>query len=517
MRKKNVASIIRFSFLFTVIAIWTSGDAAGKEDDWFIYLGDKSKKPKAPPKSISAAEALPPLPLPATPLRRTERKKPPQPDYLIGKVIWGQAASFTDSAVGKLDIADWNLCPTDIGRLMDSGRKMRLPYHWNNVNLSDFHYDPKRLPALLFSGGRTLRLSDEQIQALRDYVLEGGTIVCDSIAGSPYFYESSKSAFQNAFPECRIYKIPPDHPLYHVITDVEKVSYSSNVKGDKPYLEGIYIGSRIGVLFCRYGLGCGWNGNVQRVSRLSEAAYYEVKSAREIGLNLVAYIVGYADVGAVEGNPEVFGLADRKAVSDEFVFAQITHEGAWNVHPGAATALLMKMRRHSAVRVNLNRKAIDLEKDDLASYPFLYLTGLDGFSLSSKEVAVLRHYLHHEGVMLVNNGLGLGTFDGAVRRELMKVLPGAKFQKLGSNHPLYSSFFRIKKARYAPGVAEVDSKVGDKPYLLGIIIAGDLRVIYSPYDLEAGWLDVDYPLIRGYEASSAQELGVNIITYVMTN
>jgi len=517
MCEKNTASNVRSLFLSAVIVFCVLAEAAGSEDDWFVYLGDKSKKQKAPPKSISAAEALPPLPLPATPLRRTERKKPPQPDYLIGKVIWGQAASFTDSIVGRLDIADWNLCPTDIDRLMDSSRKVQLPYHWNNVNLGDFHYDPKRLPAILFSGGRTLRLSDDQIEALRDYVLQGGTIVCDSIAGSPYFYESSKSVFQKAFPECRIYRIPSDHPLYHMVTDVEKVSYSSNVKGDKPFLEGIYIGSRIGVLFSRYGLGCGWNGDVQRVSRLSEAAYYQVKSAREIGVNLVAYIIGYAAVGAVEGNPEVFGLADKKPVSDEFVFAQIKHEGAWNVHPGAATALLMKMRRHSAVRVNLNRRAIDLEQDDLSPYPFLYLTGLDDFSLSPKAVSALRHYLHHEGFMLINNGLGLSTFDGAVRRELAKVAPGAKLEKLPDNHPIYGSFFQIRKAGYTPGVAEADSRIGDKPFLLGITIAGDLRVVYSPYDLEAGWLDVDYPLIRGYAPSSAQELGVNIITYVMTN
>ena len=61
------------------------------ENDWFRYLGTKEQK-KAPRKQMNAAEALPPLPLPATPLRRTERKKPPQPDCLVGKVIWGLSA-----------------------------------------------------------------------------------------------------------------------------------------------------------------------------------------------------------------------------------------------------------------------------------------------------------------------------------------------------------------------------------------------------------------------------------------
>ena len=129
------------------------------ENDWFVYLGNKTP-PKAPRKHISAAEALPPLPLPATPLRRTERKKPPQPDYLIGKVIWGESASFIDSGGQKMKIADWNLCPSDMERFVGSARALDLKYHWHNVNLNDFHFDPKKLPALLFSGVRALRLSD---------------------------------------------------------------------------------------------------------------------------------------------------------------------------------------------------------------------------------------------------------------------------------------------------------------------------------------------------------------------
>jgi len=87
------------------------GDSRADENDWFIYLGTKEAK-KAPRKNISAAEAVAPLPLPATPLRRTERKKPPQPDCLVGKVIWGESASFVDTTGKKLDIADWNLCPS---------------------------------------------------------------------------------------------------------------------------------------------------------------------------------------------------------------------------------------------------------------------------------------------------------------------------------------------------------------------------------------------------------------------
>ncbi|MHC4329676.1 MAG: DUF4159 domain-containing protein [Planctomycetota bacterium] len=516
---KSSHSYCRLPMLFVLVAMQVlSGGICCEagENDWFVYLGTKETK-KAPRKNINAAEALPPLPLPATPLRRTERKKPPQPDCLVGKVIWGESASFTDTTGKALEIADWNLCPTDTQKFVENSRAMDLKYHWQNTNLNDFHFDPKKLPALLFSGVRTLKLSDSHVQALRDYILNGGMIICDSIAGSPYFYESAKKVFLRAFPESRFRTIPSDHPVYHMIVDIDKVTCRGAKGNSKPFLEGIYVGSRIGVLVSKFGLGCGWNRNTEGLKQLRDAVYYDINSANKIGIDLAAYIVGYAEVGLVEGRPEVFGLADQKRPTDEFVFAQIKHDGLWNVHPGAATALLMKLRRYTSVRVNLKRVGIDLEQDDLSSYPFLYLTGLDNFSLSQREVSALQQYLNYGGVLLVNNGLGLGTFDAAVRRELRKVLPDVSLQPVSANNDLYSSLFDVSNVRYSPSLTKNKPELKNQPYLLGATIDGDLRVIYSPYDLEAGWLEVYYPLMRGYESVSSQRLGMNIIIYVMTH
>ncbi len=516
-QKGQKSTIYLLLFVVAAIAILSfTVDCKADENDWFVYLGTQEAK-KSPRKNINAAEALPPLPLPATPLRRTERKKPPQPDYLVGKVIWGQSASFSDSTGKKMDIADWNLCPTDTERFVAQARAMDLQYHWQNTNLNDFHFDPKKLPALLFSGVRTLKLSDSHIQALRDYVLNGGMIICDSIAGSPYFYESAKKIFLRAFPECRFRTISPDHPLYHIIVDVDRVTYKGNKGRSGPFMEGIYIGSRLGVLVSKFGLGCGWNRSTVRLEKLKNAAYYDINSATDIGIDLAAYIVGYAEVGLVEGRPEVFGLTDQTRPTDEFVFAQIKHDGLWNVHPGAATALLMKLRRYTSVRVNLKRIGIDLQEDDLSSYPFLYLTGLDDFSFSQNEIGALQRYLNDGGVLLINNGLGLGTFDAAVRRELNKVLPNMTLQSIPAGHGLYSSLFDVSSVRYSPSLAKSKPELNNKPYLLGVTIDGELRVVYSPYDLEAGWLEVSYPMTKSYESISSQRLGMNMIIYMMTH
>jgi hypothetical protein len=46
---------------------------------------------------------------------------------------------------------------------------------------------------------------------------------------------------------------------------------------------------------------------------------------------------------------------------------------------------------------------------------------------------------------------------------------------------------------------------------------GDVKVIYSPLDLETGWQGMEHPLARAYQPDSAMKLGVNIIMYAMTH
>jgi len=74
------------AFLLGMVILVSSGLSSygASENDWFVPLG---KPPEAPPKRISGGEGMAPLPLPATPLRRTERKRQPTPPALFGKVV----------------------------------------------------------------------------------------------------------------------------------------------------------------------------------------------------------------------------------------------------------------------------------------------------------------------------------------------------------------------------------------------------------------------------------------------
>lgn len=507
--------------ILLILAVGSS--MAADESDWFVPLG---LPPKASPRRISAGESAPPLPLPATPLRRTERKRQPSSATLFGKIMWGETAAFTYPDGGTCSISDWNLCPADLQQLLQkASRNAGLAYGSESIDLANFHGDPAKTPVLFFSGTRTLKLSSRQTDMLRAYVLSGGMLVFDSVAGSPYFYTSVKQMLARAFPEYALRTIPLDHPFYHMLYDVAKVNIPNHALADEspldqvltqdvPVMEGLYVGCRIAVLVSPCGLGCGWDNHA--VPFIKQAVYYDVDSANRIGVNLAAYSIGYAGVGREESKPELFGSLDEGDPTDEFVFAQIRHDGAWNVHPGGPVALLQRLQHNTSLRVSLKRVPVLPGKDDLSSYTFLYLSGLDDFHLDPSAAAALRSFLNGAGTLFINNGLGLKGFDRAVRRELKQILPETSLEPLPLSHPLYRSVFAVSQVRYTPAVMN-KAGAGTDPALEGITLNGDLRVIYSPYDMEAGWQGCEHPLIRGLDPESAMQLGINIAMYAMTH
>jgi hypothetical protein len=505
----------RFIGGFTVLAFLCACELAHalSEDDYFKPLG---RPPEASKKSIKGGEAVPPLPLPATPLRRSERKREPAPPTLIGKVVWGASADFVAEDGTKTQISDWNLAPADCQQLLRSAANhLKLNYRSMDLNLNTFSGDPAEVPVLFFSGGRTLRLPDEQIEMLRKYVLAGGMIWMDSVAGSPFFYKGCAETLKKAFPEENLRRIPLDHPLFHMIADMEKANLPAAVNSKEPVLEGIYVGCRVGVVVSKYGLGCGWDNFTPDFS-IKQSLYYTIADSKLIGMNMVAYAVGYAELGKAHSRPELFGGADRKAPTDEFVFAQVKHNGVWNTDPGGPENLLRTLARDTNVKVTFRRKTVDPATDSLKDIQFLYLSGCQELAFSQQAVESLRGFLGRGGTLFIDNSQGLKTFDTTVRREMKRILPDSEFKPIGLDHELFSTYFKVSKVAFTPAIKRLDPKL-ETPQFEGLQLDGDLRVIYSRYDLGGGWQGDEHPQSKGYAVADAMRLGVNIVTYAMTH
>ncbi len=118
---------------------------------------DCGPPPKAKPQHQTGGESFPPLPLPATPLRRSEKKRPPSPPALIGKAGLGST---------PLDHPRWQADP--ISRLDDrSGRRYdaaQLDLAKDGDQLSG---DRRRFRSLLFRSPRTADVALGRAQQVR--------------------------------------------------------------------------------------------------------------------------------------------------------------------------------------------------------------------------------------------------------------------------------------------------------------------------------------------------------------
>src|SRR3954463_7252296 len=152
--------------------------------------------PKAKPDRRNAGEGVPPLPLPATPLRRSEKKREPSPPALVGNVTFSQASL-------KQAGANWQNTVIDIEKWVDfTNQQLGQRYRFVGTDFTKFSYDPTELPILYFTGWKPLpAFDDATIARLRQYLTDGGTWVVHSNCGRPEFNASFRREIQRVFPD----------------------------------------------------------------------------------------------------------------------------------------------------------------------------------------------------------------------------------------------------------------------------------------------------------------------------
>jgi hypothetical protein len=473
--------------------------------------------PEAKPQRIKGAEGAPPLPLPGTPLRRTERKREPAPPTLVGKVMWGERRSQTLPDGRTRSYADWDLDPSDLPHLLKTAnQRLGVRYRSVPLDLASFSFDPDEVPVLYMSGKRAPPPLDPALRAkLRGYIEAGGTLWADACAGAPAFGDGLRRELAALFPDRPLARVPPDHPIFRSAQRVEKVGYSLAAAAERadglPYLEGIEVGCRLAVIFSPYGLSCAWDS-----FHAAEGAKVMVgEPALQLGVNMVAYALAYFDLGKY--------LAHRKALepaagpdAGDFVFAQLRHGGSWDPDPSAFAELVKTTLAETSVRARFGRKVVALTDPDLARTPFIYLTGHGPLALTDEESAALGRYLRQGGFLFADACCGGLEFDRSFRRELARALPGAELRQLPRDHAIYSSFFQIDAVAYTP---QVQATLPDLhgPALEAAAIGDEVRVVYSRFDLGCGWEGAEHPWTRGVERKDAVRIGVNVIVYALTH
>jgi len=465
--------------------------------------GPCGKPPPPKPAQRASAEGFAPLPLPVVPQRRTEKKKPPTPPAIVVKIKTS-------------DKLDWATDENDINNLLIwMSQKLKIKFSYTEKSLGEIKLDATRLPMLYRTGHNAFTFTEAERARLREYVLKGGFIYFDTCCGRKGFAESVRKELAQIFPERPLEKLASDHPLYRCYYDVPLVAYTpaANIPGmAPPPLEGIDIGCRTAVVFSPLDLSCGWDMHTHKHSAGVQAEY-----ALKLGANMIAYCTATKAMGRSLAESRVYTDKDRSK-ADKFRIGQVIHGGQWNPDPAGLSTLLDTVSTTTSLKVSFGTQPMKLEIKELTTYPFIYMTGHKGFQFEDSEVQALRAYLKAGGFLMADACCGRTAFAVAFRREMARVLPGTKMAELPTSHPIYSIHYKVASVNYTQA-AVVQNKLSNPgpPRLEGLMVDGNLAVVFTPLDMGCGWELKPHPFGVGYESPDAVRLGVNIVMYAVSH
>lgn len=467
-------------------------------------LGTCGPPPRKNPQRQSNAEGMPPLPLPATPLRRSEPKAEPTAPLMVAKLEYGTTQ-------------DWNTDPGDVDNLMRHCREgLGLWYGWKPMNVEELvsqHEANKtcKIPLLYVSGHEAFEFTEPQRAAIRQYVFDGGTLLGDACCGRTEFAEAFRREVLAIFPNRSFDLLQIDHPIFRAFYRYATVHYRTFDGGVKnefespPRIYGTNIGSRAGVLFTPVDMSCGWDEHThEHGSRLIPG------DAIRLGMNIISYVAALRQLAEVQSiTQEIRAPADR--ARQQFVLAQLKHHGDWNPDPNSSYQWLRHLASESSLAVSFDLKQVDPQEGQIAPYPFLYLTGFRDPRLDDDQVTALRRHLQAGGFLFINNCSGYNEFDRQARALITRMFPDQELQTLAADHPLLSALFKIDEVRDRQS-AEV------RPLELeGISIKDRLVLVYSKNDAVSQLKQVSDPYGNGYDAESCRRVLVNTVAYALQN
>ena len=164
-------------------------------------------------------------------------------EFVIGRLMYPTSAGFRWFAFGN----DWRAGGTawavdypradrTFARLLRRLTRVNVRSVEQPVNLDDGD-DVYDWPFLMVGLPGMWDLTDEQVAKLREYLLRGGFLLCDSFFGTRE-WAGFTDGMRRVFPDRPIVELADDHPLFHTVYDLTVKTQVPNwnaLQGGVPY------------------------------------------------------------------------------------------------------------------------------------------------------------------------------------------------------------------------------------------------------------------------------------------
>ncbi|MCM8525995.1 MAG: DUF4159 domain-containing protein, partial [Lentisphaeraceae bacterium] len=379
--------------------------------------------------------------------------------------------------------------------------EQQLDWQVSNLDLNDKRFG--QAPILYISGLRELDLNENEKNALKSFVDDGGTVVFSPCLKSRLFITSTIKVLKEIFPGSRFEDLPGNHDLRRMFYD----------------LQNIRLPMKVFMNNCSY----------KRIFILTEdmSLEYEKKAPEKISIytmtNLAKFalqekpLVGKLDVVKIEkANEEktvelTFKEAEGADASGMDITQILYGPEAEKTDPESMNNQLGFMRKSLKIPTTEGISLLSLkDKEQLKLKPVLFMTGNKEFKLSKEEISNLSEYLKNGGFLFADSQCSCEEFDRSFKALLKEIYPKSQFELIPIENPVYQNPFQ-HAVEFTESLK--NEKDEAKPFLLGIRQDNRYVVIYSPLDFTSALANRIDESSKGIKTPSAYKIVTNIITY----
>ncbi len=205
--------------------------------------------------------------------------------------------------------------------------------------------------------------------------------------------------------------------------------------------------------------------------------------------------------------------------------------GCMNDFPDCDWSFSVRLTQLTSFKVHPDGDVIRLTDDRLFDYPFVFMTNLGGMQLSDAEQKAFRRYLLNGGFVMADDFWAAYSWQH-IRQQMKLVLPDREPVELKIDHPLFHIVYDFASLPQVPSIRAWQRGMGYEDWH-GPFENGDTSPHFWGYhddngrlvalfchnnDIADGWEregeEVEY--FRNYSVKWSYPLGINIVTYAMT-
>jgi hypothetical protein len=198
--------------------------------------------------------------------------------------------------------------------------------------------------------------------------------------------------------------------------------------------------------------------------------------------------------------------------------------GAWSRdYPKADITFLAALRRLTRVDARSYQQVVDLDNDDIFTYPFLYAVQVQTWTFTEPQALRLREFLLRGGFLMVDDFHGTDDWEHFMAG-MRKVLPDAPIEDLKDSDEIYHVLYDINEKFQIPSEVYVNTgrtyeKDGYVPKWRAIRNDRGRIMVAICHNMHLGdaWEWADDPSYPEKFSGLAFRIVLNYITYSMTH